>query len=101
MCFFCGTGDTGTKKAVHLLLCSIFATGILKFLKKCYFYKATCGSFIAKRNIRSRLLLRDLEKATKLFGKQYENSLQVVKGDTINADDFDPSMFKFAKYGWK
>jgi len=32
---------------------------------------------LLKRNIRSRLLLRDLDKATKLFGKQDEYSLQV------------------------
>lgn len=32
---------------------------------------------LLKRNIKSRLLLRDLEKATKLFGKQDEDSLQV------------------------
>ncbi|XP_023634079.1 uncharacterized protein At5g02240 isoform X2 [Capsella rubella] len=49
---------------------------------------------LLKRNIRSRLLLRDLDKATKLFGKQDENSLQVVKGDTRNAEDLDPSMFE-------
>ncbi|CAH8387458.1 unnamed protein product [Eruca vesicaria subsp. sativa] len=49
---------------------------------------------LLKRNIKSRLLLRDLEKATKLFGKQDENSLQVVKGDTRNVEDLDPSMFE-------
>ncbi|ESQ54037.1 hypothetical protein EUTSA_v10025684mg [Eutrema salsugineum] len=49
---------------------------------------------LLKRNIRSRLLLRDLEKATKLFGKQDENALQVVKGDTRNAEDLDPSIFE-------
>nr|VDD40760.1 unnamed protein product [Brassica oleracea] len=49
---------------------------------------------LLKRNIKSRLLLRDLEKATKLFGKQDEDSLQVVKGDTRNAEDLDPSMFE-------
>ncbi|AEE85925.1 NAD(P)-binding Rossmann-fold superfamily protein [Arabidopsis thaliana] len=49
---------------------------------------------LLKRNIRSRLLLRDLDKATKLFGKQDEYSLQVVKGDTRNAEDLDPSMFE-------
>ncbi|CAA7015251.1 unnamed protein product [Microthlaspi erraticum] len=49
---------------------------------------------LLKRNIKSRLLLRDLEKATRLFGKQDEDSLQVVKGDTRNAEDLDPSIFE-------
>ncbi|OAY61346.1 uncharacterized protein At2g34460, chloroplastic isoform X1 [Manihot esculenta] len=45
------------------------------------------------RNIKSRLLLRDPEKATALFGKQDEETLQVLRGDTRNPEDLDPSMF--------
>ncbi|XP_010544269.1 PREDICTED: uncharacterized protein At2g37660, chloroplastic isoform X2 [Tarenaya hassleriana] len=41
-----------------------------------------------------RLLLRDPEKATMLFGDQDENLLQVRKGDTRNLEDLDPSMFE-------
>ncbi|KAF2291883.1 hypothetical protein GH714_035984 [Hevea brasiliensis] len=44
------------------------------------------------RNIKSRLLLRDPEKATALFGKQDEETLQVLKGDTRNPEDLDPSI---------
>ncbi|KDP23839.1 hypothetical protein JCGZ_27128 [Jatropha curcas] len=46
------------------------------------------------RNIRSRLLLRDPEKATTLFGKQDEDKLKVYKGDTRNPEDLDPSIFE-------
>ncbi|KAF7121469.1 hypothetical protein RHSIM_Rhsim13G0216500 [Rhododendron simsii] len=46
------------------------------------------------RNIKSRLLLRDPEKATSLFGKQDEEKLQVWKGDTRNPEDLDPSLFE-------
>ncbi|KAG5517464.1 hypothetical protein RHGRI_038018 [Rhododendron griersonianum] len=46
------------------------------------------------RNIKSRLLLRDPEKATSLFGKQDEEKLQVRKGDTRNPEDLDPSLFE-------
>ncbi|KAL3621976.1 hypothetical protein CASFOL_034172 [Castilleja foliolosa] len=46
------------------------------------------------RNIKSRLLLRDPEKATTLFGEQDENKLQVCQGDTRNPMDLDPAIFE-------
>ncbi|KAL0558830.1 hypothetical protein IC582_003412 [Cucumis melo] len=46
------------------------------------------------RNVKLRLLLRDPEKATTLFGEQDENLLQVCKGDTRNPEDLDPSIFE-------
>ncbi|XP_059668964.1 sanguinarine reductase [Cornus florida] len=49
---------------------------------------------LLKRNIKVRLLLRDLEKATALFGKQDEEMLQVRIGDTRNPADLDPSIFE-------
>ncbi|XP_008227248.1 PREDICTED: sanguinarine reductase isoform X2 [Prunus mume] len=49
---------------------------------------------LLNRNIKARLLLRDPEKATTLFGEQDEEKLQVFKGDTRNADDLDPSIFE-------
>ncbi|XVF69563.1 hypothetical protein PTKIN_Ptkin11bG0091300 [Pterospermum kingtungense] len=49
---------------------------------------------LLNRNIKSRLLLRDPEKATSLFGNQDEDKLQVYKGDTRNPADLDPSIFE-------
>ncbi|MBA0713115.1 hypothetical protein Golax_012161 [Gossypium laxum] len=49
---------------------------------------------LLNRNIKSRLLLRDPEKAISLFGNQDEEKLQVVKGDTRNPADLDPSIFE-------
>uniref|UniRef100_A0A5B7BPL0 NAD(P)-binding domain-containing protein n=1 Tax=Davidia involucrata TaxID=16924 RepID=A0A5B7BPL0_DAVIN len=49
---------------------------------------------LLNRNIKARLLLRDPEKATTLFGKQEEDKLEVWKGDTRNPADLDPSMFE-------
>ncbi|XP_052185122.1 sanguinarine reductase isoform X2 [Diospyros lotus] len=49
---------------------------------------------LLSRNIKSRLLLRDPEKAITLFGKQDEEKLQVWKGDTRNPEDLHPSMFE-------
>ncbi|KAF9665622.1 hypothetical protein SADUNF_Sadunf16G0142200 [Salix dunnii] len=49
---------------------------------------------LLKQNIKSRLLLRDPEKAIALFGKQDEEKLQVFKGDTRNPEDLDPSLFE-------
>ncbi|KAL9455072.1 hypothetical protein AB3S75_010474 [Citrus x aurantiifolia] len=49
---------------------------------------------LLSRNIKSRLLLRDPEKATTLFGKQDEETLQVCKGDTRNPKDLDPAVFE-------
>ncbi|XP_050370348.1 sanguinarine reductase [Argentina anserina] len=46
------------------------------------------------RNIKARLLLRDTEKATALFGEQDNEKLQVFNGDTRNPDDLDPSIFE-------
>ncbi|KAM1394354.1 hypothetical protein ACFX2F_030406 [Malus domestica] len=46
------------------------------------------------RNIKSRLLLRDPEKATTLFGEHDEETLQIFKGDTRNPKDLDPSIFE-------
>ncbi|KAL0419522.1 UNVERIFIED_CONTAM: putative protein, chloroplastic [Sesamum radiatum] len=49
---------------------------------------------LLNRNIKSRLLLRNPEKATALFGEQDEEKLQVVQGDTRNPQDLDPYMFE-------
>ncbi|CAI9268942.1 unnamed protein product [Lactuca saligna] len=49
---------------------------------------------LLNRNVRLRLLLRDPEKAKTLFGEHEEEKLQVMKGDTRNAGDLDPSMFE-------
>ncbi|TYH02420.1 hypothetical protein ES288_A09G139000v1 [Gossypium darwinii] len=49
---------------------------------------------LLNRNIKSRLLLRDPEKTISLFGNQDEEKLQVVKGDTRNPADLDPSIFE-------
>ncbi|GKV16591.1 hypothetical protein SLEP1_g27213 [Rubroshorea leprosula] len=49
---------------------------------------------LLNRNIKSRLLLRDPEKATTLFGNQDEETLQVYKGDTRNPGDLDPFIFE-------
>ncbi|KAB1228012.1 hypothetical protein CJ030_MR1G006785 [Morella rubra] len=49
---------------------------------------------LLNRNIKSRLLLRDPEKAITLFGTQDEDSLQVFKGDTRKPEDLDPSIFE-------
>ncbi|KAK6164096.1 hypothetical protein DH2020_000960 [Rehmannia glutinosa] len=49
---------------------------------------------LLNRDIKSRLLLRNPEKATTLFGEQDENKLQVCQGDTRNPEDLDPSMFE-------
>ncbi|XP_022728645.1 uncharacterized protein At2g37660, chloroplastic-like [Durio zibethinus] len=49
---------------------------------------------LLNRNIKSRLLLRDPEKATSLFGSQDEEKLKVFKGDTRNPSDLDPSIFE-------
>ncbi|XP_042513381.1 uncharacterized protein At2g34460, chloroplastic [Macadamia integrifolia] len=49
---------------------------------------------LLSRNIKSRLLVRDLFKGSTLFGEQDEKNLQVWKGDTRNPDDLDPAMFE-------
>ncbi|KAF8398306.1 hypothetical protein HHK36_017233 [Tetracentron sinense] len=49
---------------------------------------------LLNRNIKSRLLIRDPEKATYLFGEQDKDTLQVWKGDTRNPDDLDPAIFE-------
>ncbi|KMZ68024.1 NAD dependent epimerase/dehydratase family protein, expressed [Zostera marina] len=49
---------------------------------------------LLSRNIRSRLLIRDLEKGRALFGEQYDKDLDVVVGDTRNPEDLNPAMFK-------
>ncbi|KAI7739440.1 hypothetical protein M8C21_003937 [Ambrosia artemisiifolia] len=46
------------------------------------------------RDVKLRLLLRNPEKATTLFGEQEEEKLQVIKGDTRNSEELDPSMFE-------
>ncbi|CAI0541420.1 unnamed protein product [Linum tenue] len=46
------------------------------------------------RGIKSRLFLRDPEKATALFGVQDNEKLEVLKADTRNSADLDPSMFE-------
>ncbi|KAI4353651.1 hypothetical protein L6164_002583 [Bauhinia variegata] len=49
---------------------------------------------LLQRNIKSRLLLRDPEKATVLFGEQDGEKLQVFRGDTRKQEDLDPSIFE-------
>ncbi|CAN1250585.1 Uncharacterized protein At2g37660, chloroplastic [Linum perenne] len=49
---------------------------------------------LLSRKIKSRLLLRDPEKATALFGDQDDEILEVLKADTRNSGDLDPSMFE-------
>ncbi|XP_076910490.1 uncharacterized protein At5g02240-like [Bidens hawaiensis] len=49
---------------------------------------------LLNRDVKLRLLLRNPEKATALFGEQEEEKLQVIKGDTRNSEDLDPSMFE-------
>ncbi|CAL4930971.1 unnamed protein product [Urochloa decumbens] len=49
---------------------------------------------LLSRNIKSRLLLRDPEKAESLFGKQDESVMQVYKGDTRNPSDLDLQIFE-------
>uniref|UniRef100_A0A0A9DID2 NAD(P)-binding domain-containing protein n=1 Tax=Arundo donax TaxID=35708 RepID=A0A0A9DID2_ARUDO len=53
---------------------------------------------LLSRNVKSRLLLRDPEKAASLFGKQDESFLQVYKGDTRNPNDLDPQMFAVGSF---
>ncbi|XP_058107144.1 uncharacterized protein At5g02240 [Magnolia sinica] len=49
---------------------------------------------LINRNIKSRLLLRDPQKAESLFGKQDESTLKVCQGDTRNPNDLNPSIFE-------
>ncbi|XP_027906907.1 uncharacterized protein At2g37660, chloroplastic [Vigna unguiculata] len=49
---------------------------------------------LLQQNIKSRLILRNPEKATELFGEQDKEKLQVFKGDTRNQEDLDPSIFE-------
>ncbi|PKI77176.1 hypothetical protein CRG98_002386 [Punica granatum] len=49
---------------------------------------------LLKRDIKTRLILRNPEKAVSLFGEQDEEKLKVWKGDTRNAQDLHPSMFE-------
>ncbi|KAK2641222.1 hypothetical protein Ddye_022985 [Dipteronia dyeriana] len=49
---------------------------------------------LLRRNIKSRLLVRDPEKASSLFGEQDEETLQVYTGDTRDPKDLDPSIFE-------
>ncbi|OVA10282.1 hypothetical protein BVC80_1175g34 [Macleaya cordata] len=49
---------------------------------------------LLSRNVKSRLLLRDRQKAKTLFGEQDKNTLQIWEGDTRNPDDIDPAMFE-------
>ncbi|GKD71767.1 NAD(P)-binding Rossmann-fold superfamily protein [Tanacetum coccineum] len=49
---------------------------------------------LLNRDVKLRLLLRDPQKATTLFGEQDDEKLQVIKGDTRNSQDLDPSMFE-------
>ncbi|GER55039.1 NAD(P)-binding Rossmann-fold superfamily protein [Striga asiatica] len=46
------------------------------------------------RNIKSRLLLRNPEKAASLFGEQDDSKLQVYQGDTRNPKDLVPAIFE-------
>ncbi|VFQ94029.1 unnamed protein product [Cuscuta campestris] len=49
---------------------------------------------LLSRSIRVRLILRDPEKASALFGKHDEDKLKVWKVDTRNFMELDPSMFQ-------
>ncbi|ESW06263.1 hypothetical protein PHAVU_010G032900 [Phaseolus vulgaris] len=49
---------------------------------------------LIQQSIKSRLILRNPEKATELFGEQDKEKLQVFKGDTRNQEDLDPSLFE-------
>ncbi|XP_030458723.2 protein TIC 62, chloroplastic [Syzygium oleosum] len=49
---------------------------------------------LLERNIKTRLFIRDLDKAKSLFGQQDEERLQVWQGDTRNPEHLDPSMFE-------
>ncbi|CAN4123198.1 unnamed protein product [Withania somnifera] len=49
---------------------------------------------LLNRNVKLRLILRDPEKATTLFGEQDEEKLQVWKGDTRSPSGIDPSVFE-------
>ncbi|KAM3312149.1 hypothetical protein ACQJBY_032250 [Aegilops geniculata] len=49
---------------------------------------------LLSRKIKTRLLLRNPEKAASLFGKQDESVLQVYEADTRNADGLNPEMFE-------
>nr|XP_043609626.1 protein TIC 62, chloroplastic [Erigeron canadensis] len=49
---------------------------------------------LLNRNVKLRLLLRDPAKATTLFGEQGEEKMQVMKADTRNSGELDPSMFE-------
>ncbi|KAK9692299.1 hypothetical protein RND81_09G254800 [Saponaria officinalis] len=49
---------------------------------------------LLSRNIKVRLLVRDPEKATKLFGEDDDEKLQIRQGDTRNQEDLDPSMIE-------
>ncbi|KAG5629085.1 hypothetical protein H5410_000802 [Solanum commersonii] len=49
---------------------------------------------LLNRNVKLRLILRDPEKATTLFGEQDEEKLQVWKGDTRSPTGIDPSVFE-------
>ncbi|XP_009627603.1 uncharacterized protein At5g02240 [Nicotiana tabacum] len=49
---------------------------------------------LLNRNVKLRLILRDPEKATTLFGEQDEEKLQIWKGDTRSPTGTDPSVFE-------
>lgn len=49
---------------------------------------------LLQQNVKSRLILRDPEKAKELFGEQDKEKLQVFKGDTRKQEDLDPSIFE-------
>ncbi|XP_068659968.1 uncharacterized protein At5g02240 isoform X2 [Aristolochia californica] len=49
---------------------------------------------LLNRNVKLRLLLRDPQKATTLFGNQNESILQVWKGDTRNPNNINPAIFE-------
>ncbi|XP_037421491.1 sanguinarine reductase-like [Triticum dicoccoides] len=49
---------------------------------------------LLSRKIKTRLLLRNPEKAAFLFGKQDESVLQVYEADTRNVDSLNPEMFE-------
>ncbi|KAK7286717.1 hypothetical protein RJT34_21919 [Clitoria ternatea] len=49
---------------------------------------------LLQRSVKSRLILRNPEKATELFGEQDKEKLQVFKADTRKREDLDPSIFE-------
>ncbi|CAA0833496.1 NAD(P)-binding Rossmann-fold superfamily protein [Striga hermonthica] len=59
----------------------------------CYLGQLVVASLL-DRNIKSRLFLRNPEKAASLFGEQDDSKLQVYEGDTRNPKDLVPAILE-------